>query len=58
MRRILLPAILLLISFSGIPVSGFAQPYYIATNGSDTNSGTQSSPFRTIEQAVSVVRQG
>ena len=58
MRRILLAVILLLILFFGIPVSGFSQPYYVATNGSDTNSGTLSSPFRTIEKAVSVVQPG
>jgi hypothetical protein len=58
MKRNLLPVILLLLSFSGIPVSGFSQPYYVALNGSDSNSGTISSPFRTIEKAVTVVRPG
>jgi hypothetical protein len=58
MKRKLLPVILLLISYFGIPVSGFAQPYYVATNGSDTNSGTLGSPFLTIEKAVSVVQPG
>ena len=58
MKRKLLPVILLLLSYFGIPVSGFSQPYYVATNGSDTNSGTLSSPFRTREQAVSVVQPG
>jgi hypothetical protein len=58
MRRNLLPVIIILISYFGIPVSGFAQPFYVALNGSDTNSGSLGSPFRTIEKAVSVVQPG
>ncbi len=36
----------------------FSQPYYVATTGSDSNTGTLSSPFRTIAKAVSVVSAG
>lgn len=32
--------------------------YYVATNGSDSNTGTTSSPFKTIQKAVKVVRAG
>ena len=35
-----------------------AQPWYVATNGSDTGSGTEQSPFLTIEKAVSMVQPG
>ncbi len=58
MRRLLPPVILMLILCFGIPVSGSTQPYYVALNGSDTNTGTLGSPFRTIEKAVSVVLSG
>ena len=58
MRRRLPHIILLLTVCSGIPASIFAQPYYVALNGSDSNSGTLGSPFRTIEKAVSVVQAG
>jgi len=30
--------------------------YYVATTGSDSNAGTQSSPFRTLTKAASVVK--
>jgi parallel beta-helix repeat protein len=32
--------------------------YHVATSGNDNNSGTQSSPFRTLQKAVSAVRPG
>lgn len=32
--------------------------YYVSTNGSDTNAGTQSAPFRTIDKASSVAQPG
>ena len=35
-----------------------SQPWYVSTTGSDSNTGTLSSPFRTIEKAVSVVKTG
>ncbi len=31
--------------------------YYVSPNGSDTNAGTQSSPFKTIDRAKEAVRQ-
>jgi len=40
------------------PLSASAQPWYVALNGSDNNSGTKSSPFLTIEKAVSKVQPG
>jgi len=38
--------------------TAFTQPYYVSTIGSDSNSGTLSSPFRTVVKAISVVREG
>jgi hypothetical protein len=32
--------------------------YYVATNGSDSNSGTQTQPFRTIQKAANIVKPG
>jgi len=32
--------------------------YYVATNGSDTNSGTETSPFKTFNKAVSLMTPG
>ena len=58
MRRLLPPVILMAILCFGIPVSLSAQPYYVALNGSDTNEGTLSSPFYTIEKAIGVVQSG
>ncbi len=35
-----------------------ARTYYVATNGSDANAGTQNQPFRTLNTAVSVLQPG
>lgn len=34
------------------------QPWYVSATGSDSNTGTHASPFRSIEKAVSVVKAG
>jgi hypothetical protein len=38
--------------------SAVAQPWYVSATGSDSGTGTLTSPFRTIEKAVSVVKAG
>jgi len=38
--------------------SARAGTYYVATNGSDENPGSEGKPFRTIEKAVSIARVG
>ncbi len=43
---------------SGCGNTGSGTCYYVATNGSDANPGTSALPFRTIQQAASVVRAG
>jgi hypothetical protein len=50
--------ILMLISLSGVSFSVFGQPWYVATNGSDTGSGSEQNPFLTIGKAVSMVQAG
>jgi nitrous oxidase accessory protein NosD len=36
----------------------FAATYYVATNGSDSNAGTQASPFATLQKAANIVNPG
>ncbi len=47
----------LILLFVGLsPV--FAKNYYVATNGSNSNPGTQNQPFKTIQKAANVVNPG
>ncbi|MFN6945782.1 MAG: right-handed parallel beta-helix repeat-containing protein [Cytophagaceae bacterium] len=53
---------LLLLLFGGIEIAS-AQPtglrtFYIAPNGNDNNSGTEASPFATLNHAVDIARAG
>src|SRR5690606_19686272 len=41
----------------GIQVSD-AATYYVATTGSDSNPGTETSPFRTLNKGVTVLKPG
>jgi len=43
---------------SGSSAVAFAQPWYVSATGSDSNTGTMASPYKTIEKAVSVVKAG
>jgi parallel beta-helix repeat protein len=38
--------------------SAYAAEYYVATNGSDSNNGSQAAPFKSIQKAVDIVRAG
>ncbi len=40
------------------PSAATAATYYVATTGSDTNSGTQAAPFQTIQKAADTVNPG
>ncbi len=40
------------------PDAATAATYYVATNGTDSNPGTQARPFRTINTGVSILRPG
>jgi hypothetical protein len=35
-----------------------AASYYVATNGNDSNAGTQAQPFRTVQKCLNVVQPG
>ena len=41
-----------------LPLATFAATFYVAPSGNDSNSGTQSSPFRSITKAQSVASSG
>jgi len=43
---------------SPAPAPSSGQEYFVSTSGSDSNSGSQSSPFATIQHAASVVVPG
>jgi hypothetical protein len=48
---------------SGVVTASFTKTstgttYYVATNGSDSNSGTLSSPFRTVQKCANVAQPG
>jgi hypothetical protein len=58
MKFLTIPLILMQIFLSGIIVKVTAQPWYVATNGSDSGNGSEQNPFRTIEKAVSIVQPG
>src|SRR5690606_7527084 len=42
------------------PITGDGRDgdYYVATNGSDSNSGSMSSPFKTLERAAKAAKPG
>jgi hypothetical protein len=44
--------------FLGVSVEAFAATYYVSPAGSDSNSGTLTAPFRTIQKAASLVNAG
>ena len=58
MRRAFHTISILLAILTAVSATAFTQPYYVSTTGSDSNSGTLSSPFRTVVKAISVVREG
>jgi len=49
---------LFLIIFSIFSVRMIARPYYVALNGNDDSNGSETTPFKTIEKAVSLVQAG
>ncbi|MBF0457090.1 MAG: hypothetical protein HQK99_04260 [Nitrospirae bacterium] len=48
----------LFIILSGFAASAYAANYYVATNGSDSNPGTISQPFLTIQKCASTAASG
>ena len=45
-----------LVQTTGVHAAG--NTYYVATNGDDNNTGSISSPFRTIQKAANVAQAG
>ena len=41
-----------------VPCSAYSATYYTGTTGSDSNPGTQSSPFLTIGKGISALNSG
>jgi len=42
----------------GLHSQAAGNTYYVATNGSETNPGTQGQPLRTIAQGISILQAG
>lgn len=58
MRSLLYKCLSVLAWASAASTMASGQPWYVATTGSDSNSGTIVSPFKTIEKAVTMVKAG
>ncbi|MEZ4270172.1 MAG: hypothetical protein R3C68_01655 [Myxococcota bacterium] len=58
MRRCAAPLVKILTLVVAWPVVSNAADYYVATTGSNSNSGTIDSPFLTLEKAASVMASG
>jgi hypothetical protein len=49
-------AVVLFFGIFGLTRNSFAQTYYVSPMGDDSNAGTVSAPFKTIERARNVIR--
>ncbi|MDX9729657.1 MAG: right-handed parallel beta-helix repeat-containing protein [Bacteroidales bacterium] len=58
MRHLLHTCLAALTILSGTSEVASTQPWYVSTTGSDSNTGTLASPYKSIEKAVSVVKAG
>ncbi len=58
MRRAAYNLIIILAFLSVTSVVAISQPYYVSTTGSDSNTGTLTSPFKSITKAETVVQAG
>jgi hypothetical protein len=58
MKNLLYTCMLVVAIMSATSDAAYAQSYYVAATGSDSNSGTLTAPFKTITKAVSVVKAG
>jgi len=59
--QLALSAIMCTVIFTGnvlAPRAATAATYYVATNGSNANAGTESEPFGTIDQGIRALRAG
>jgi len=44
--------------FLPLLIYSYTGPYYVATNGSDTNNGSYTNPFATIQKAIDIMSAG
>ena len=60
MKKIKIQSILFLMFFmlALSSLQAYGSNYYVATNGSDSNPGTESQPYRTIQQAADTMVAG
>ncbi|MHC1733952.1 MAG: right-handed parallel beta-helix repeat-containing protein [Bacteroidales bacterium] len=58
MKQLIYTCLATLAILTGTYFVASAQPYYVSTTGSDSNTGTLANPFKTITKAVSVVQAG
>ena len=47
-----------LVALAGMVSTVEAATYYVAIAGSDSNLGSQSSPFRTVKKGISILKPG
>ncbi len=58
-KKILLTILLtIFLTFIDVNSSAFATIFYVAKNGSDSNSGTEANPWLTIQKAASTLQSG
>ncbi len=58
MKKFYTLSIWIIIGLLTISVYSYSQPYYVAADGNDDNTGTEAKPFGTIEKAISLVQEG
>jgi len=58
MKHLFLILLVAVVMVGSTSVAGLATSYYVATTGSDSNSGTLSAPFKTIQKGIDVLRAG
>ena len=58
MKKILLFSFWFLVSMLSLSINVYSQPYYVAADGDDNNTGTEAKPFASIDKAVSLVAPG
>ena len=57
-RRVRVWTLIIILQSLASATFALGATYYVATNGSDSNPGTYSQPFRTIQKAANIVQPG
>jgi hypothetical protein len=58
MKRFYFMMMPVLVCFVHFSAGIMAQPYYVAADGNDDHDGSEGTPFKTIEKAISVIQAG